>query len=197
MSFKSGLCQSRQIPKLLEACRSKQHFVLAIIFFHQSCFLLSEEGIIVIKQEITFCLCQHKELHIELGCMDNALSSQLRNEMVKLQLLLTQFITVFIKFQLGFIFFFHLKSNFLELQNVGTRWDLTIHLIKQLEEAGGKSQKLLAQGNRGKNNFLTGEVVHETWGQGVSTAGGHLHTADLSLISGISSGHLEPTRNAP
>lgn len=45
----------QMIQKLLAACHSKYHFVLAIIFFsHQIGFLLSEEGIIVIKQEITF-----------------------------------------------------------------------------------------------------------------------------------------------
>lgn len=34
---------------------SKYHFVLAMIFY-QTCFLLNEKGIIVIKQEITFLL---------------------------------------------------------------------------------------------------------------------------------------------
>ena len=47
----------QMIQKLLEACCSKYYFVLAIIvFYHQICFLLNAEEIIVIKQEITFHL---------------------------------------------------------------------------------------------------------------------------------------------
>lgn len=62
------------IQKLLAACHSKYHFVLAIIFFsHQICFLLSEEGIIVIKQEITFHVGSHKGLCDEPGCVDTTL----------------------------------------------------------------------------------------------------------------------------
>lgn len=45
------------IQKFLAGCCSKYHFVLVIISFsHKICTLLSEEGVIVIKQEITFHL---------------------------------------------------------------------------------------------------------------------------------------------
>lgn len=71
------------------------------------------------------------------------------HDVVKTWWLFHQFVTMFIKFQLSFIFFFGFNRNLLELRNVRARWDLTIRLIKQPWESRRALEKIV-QGNRAR-----------------------------------------------